>query len=405
MSWMDEIPSGAYYQFKPEFKHVVIVDKRSGSTGFREGMTNAQGDIILIATIDNKPVDVKTTKRDDGSTDYTYPVSDGVLRLEVIFPDDVTDKSLKVYPPKEKVEGEIFLETFTNNTFDLPWTNVQPAWLLGQKFCGTIEWGSDHSNDILDCSFLLNNKFKPSFSLGVEPGYIEPYARYLEIPNRGIFGHLWVTISAKIFEGLRTVFIENYNLEYQREKLSVNRFILGFVREAKNYYTYDGYYRPPVTSYTGIGVDLGNLARIFSGEYDNPVIPGGFPFHPKEGKPLYDVVKNENSISVRLWPLIEKIEDDDPPLLLGSDPIDSDPIGSEVISLQSYETWWNNYQSPVVPLGCANMVKTSEVAWYRDYPLFTDVPTHAVLHITNHYNYPSNYGIYKSGFIGYKGVV
>lgn len=387
MSWMDEIPSGAYYQFKPEFNHVVIVNETTGASGFREGMTNAQGDVILVATIDNKPVDVKKTKRDDGSTDYIYPVSNGVLRLKVIFPDDVTDKSLKVYPPKEKVEGEIFLETFTDNTFDLPWTNVQPAWLLGEKFCDTKNRSSKHSNDLMDCSFLANNKLIPSFSLMAGSSYIEPYARYFEIPDSGIFGHLWVTISAKIFEGLRTVFIENYNLEYQKEKLSVNRFILGFVRQAKGYGN--------VVPYTGIGVDLGNLARIFSGEYDNPVLPG-IPFHPKEGKPLYDVVKNENSISVRLWPLIEKFSED-------SD--DDDPVDSEVISLESYETWWNNYQSPVVPLGCANMVKRSETEWYRDYPLFTDMPTHAVLHITRHFNYPSSYGIWKSGFVDHRGVV
>lgn len=388
MSWMDEIPENSVVQVRLGGNFGMVYDPVTGASEFTQGVVNASGDIILIATSNGEPIQVDKTENDDGSANYSYGREPGAeITLKFIFPDETTDKNLNFYPPRRNAEGEIFLETFTDNTFDLPWKNIQPAWLLGEKFCDTKNWGSDHSNDLMDCSFLANNKLIPSFSLSAVPGYIEPYARYFEIPDSGIFGHLWVTISAKIFEGLRTVFVENYNSEYRKEMLSVNRFILGFVRQAKGY--------DNVVPYTGIGVDLGNLARIFSGEYDNPVLPG-IPFHPKEGKPLYDVVKNENSISVRLWPLIGKFHEDSGVY---------DPVNSGVISLESYETWWNNYQSPVVPLGCANMVKRSETVWYRDYPLFTDMPTHAVLHITNHFNYPSNYGIWKSGFVGHKGVV
>jgi hypothetical protein len=286
MSWILEIPEGQHFQLRPQFNYIEVEDSLEYVSGFQNGVVNGDGDVIVSGTLNGEPIQINKTMKDDGSADFSYSIGEGTLKLKFIFPDEVSDKNLNFYPPAKQTS--VIYETFSDNSFDNPWSNVLPD-VLSNIHIGMMTPSELIKNDILDISSFLNEKLSASFEFGVtdlsDPARDDNYYSYSRsIPVSGVsFENLWVSVMPELMAGFGEIRPQSNYIYY------IN-FHLAFCKTGIDW---EG-----ALGYGGIAFDLANLSKILSDEIENPK-------NWMSGEPYWDVRKVDNLIAVKGWPLSE----------------------------------------------------------------------------------------------------
>lgn len=256
MSWMDEIPENNTVQVRVDGNFGMVYDTATGASEFTQGVVNTSGDTIVSAVNSRgEAIVVTKTENDDGSANYSYGREPGEeITLKFIFPDETADKNLNFYPPEKKRTG-LFRETFSDNSFDNPWS---------------VPSGSE---DLLTVSALIDDMLVASFYFGrYEGAEGGSYRRELDIYGAE-YGNLWVSLNADVLSG------------FEREDdgettIWWTDFWLELVCEGGK---------------GSISLNLSKSAKVLSGDIENPVdwISGDL---------LNKVIIEDGILSVKIWP-------------------------------------------------------------------------------------------------------
>ncbi len=258
MGWLEEIPENSEYQYVGDSNFLSFSDEISGTGQFFSGVANADGGVTLVVKSNGVEIPVTSTELEDGSYDYSFDVPSGSFEIEFIFPEGAyTSVSFKGL--KEK--SAFIYETFSNNSFDNPWTNVLPD---GIDNMDLLFAEFEENEDILNVSALLDDTLHTSFFYGRSSDDPEYSSDYNFVWSRNIpvagptFEELWIEVKPEWFSGF-----DQWEL-YSGYGIAHVVFYLFFCKKKREWEGEDEYM-------TGIAVDLKKAYQVINGEISLPL--------------------------------------------------------------------------------------------------------------------------------------
>jgi len=262
MGWWDSVPSGQSYEVNvtnSDSGHDEVVrftdDPDSDDPRNIQFTTPGYGDHPTVWNTSGggkSKAEYSYVENDDGTRTYSAEVS-GKTEVEFVLPKDIDSAKFVFYPPEYK--SAIMYETFSDNSFDEPWSTTHDVDGFPPLKHG---WQEQEERDLLDLSSFVEEALLTAFTFNASHEDKIVYLRYLPIKETAL-KDLWVSINAEAFTDWD---------RYQDGSNIVSEAFFNLVLLA-DVLDYDG--NP---SSGGVALSLPEIGKIISGEAE---VWSGFP--------------------------------------------------------------------------------------------------------------------------------